>query len=500
VVDLAAHAPREHAAAVTRAERYFVVACLVLVVGALAWRIGAAPVVRSSEQRCYAVVATMLDSGDWLVPIHDGAPRLQKPPLYYWMAAASASAAGGMSRAAERFPSFVCAALLLALVFAWGRSLGGIDVGLLAALILVCHWEFWVLGRRGDAEMLLALTVTAALYAIDRGVFGSLRGWRWPFAIACGVAFLAKATMALLLIGIALAVALTLERRWRTVRARRVAAPFLLASAIALAWYVALLALVPGAIALLTQYALLPLGAADPGDSAGHFEAPWYYLTHVLDVGMPAVLLLPLVAFRAWSTGLRSRPRIRFLVAVLAIDFLALSLLPQKQRHYLLPLLPLYSLVAADALHGLAASPTAAGLRWRPALRTGATLLGVTLTVLVSGYVLLVSGRTLAEAFAVALLCLAPIGLVWLPPPRRIAPGYAAAAATIALFILNFGSFEVWRHHFHEGTVAEQPDFDAAHWEALFTRAPIARLAFHAQHWSAPDRGESAQRTTALRD
>jgi hypothetical protein len=150
--------------------------------------------------------------------------------------------------------------------------------------------------------------------------------------------------------------------------------------------------------------------------------------------------------------------------------------------------LPLFGLLAADALHGLAASHSAKWVRWRPALWSAVTLLGVAVAVLVSGYTYLTSGRTAAEALALALACLVPIGLVWLGPSRRIAPCYAAAAATIALFTVNFASFEVWRRHFREGTVAERPDFDPAHWDALFTRAPLARLAFGAQHWSAFER------------
>jgi 4-amino-4-deoxy-L-arabinose transferase-like glycosyltransferase len=113
--------------------------------------------------------------------------------------------------------------------------------------------------------------------------------------------------MGLLLIGIALAVVLTHERRWHTLCARRVVAPALLAGAIALTWYAVLLARMPAAIQQLVQYALLPLGGAAPHGSAGHFEPPWYYLRVAFSVGWPALWLLPLVVIHARAVGLRSR-------------------------------------------------------------------------------------------------------------------------------------------------------------------------------------------------
>jgi 4-amino-4-deoxy-L-arabinose transferase-like glycosyltransferase len=62
----------------------FLGACAVLFVA-----LGATPIERTSEKRCHEVAVTMLETGDYLVPYYDGEPRLQKPPLYYWLAAAS---------------------------------------------------------------------------------------------------------------------------------------------------------------------------------------------------------------------------------------------------------------------------------------------------------------------------------------------------------------------------------------------------------------------------
>ena len=69
----------------------------------------------------------MVRSGDWLVPTLDGIPRLQKPPLVYWLTAASLRVLGRHEYAA-RLPTALALAGLVsaalaaaALALAWRR-------------------------------------------------------------------------------------------------------------------------------------------------------------------------------------------------------------------------------------------------------------------------------------------------------------------------------------------------------------------------------------------
>src|SRR5215475_4219677 len=124
---------------------------------------------RISEQRCLHVVRTMLKTGDFLVPQLQGKPRLQKPPLFYWAGAAVTAWTGDVTGPwGVRAVSASAALGLAALVFLWGRALAGPGLGLLAAGLLAAMLQFLSSGRRGDAEMLLALTATAALFSFDR--------------------------------------------------------------------------------------------------------------------------------------------------------------------------------------------------------------------------------------------------------------------------------------------------------------------------------------------
>src|SRR5437764_4459047 len=61
-----------------------------------------APVIFDETEGQYAGAAReMLQSGQWLVPTNDGIPRLQKPPLLYWLLCLSLRAFGPTEFAAR---------------------------------------------------------------------------------------------------------------------------------------------------------------------------------------------------------------------------------------------------------------------------------------------------------------------------------------------------------------------------------------------------------------
>ncbi len=349
-------------------------------------RLGAAPVERNSELRCHAVAQGMVESGDWVVPRFEGTPRLQKPPLYYWLASASALAVGGeVTLGATRFPSALAALALGFVVFFWGRSTFGAARALLAVVVLVSTLQFSTSGRRGDAEMTLALWTAASLFAFDRWRANARPAALVAFTAALALAFLSKATVAFVTVLLPITLAEIAERRI----ARRAPAPslasdpaapavpaprstfrdrrFLCAIAVAVvvgfAWYAVVIARLPHALDALLGDAVLPVGVKTGAASgAEHFMPPWYFFDKIWGVAAPISLLLPVVAWVWWKqrrtpSSPENRSR-RLPVIAFCSMFVAFSILPQKQKHYLLPTLAPLSLVLADALHAFfAAAP-----------------------------------------------------------------------------------------------------------------------------------------------
>src|SRR5438067_4185254 len=71
---------------VVATERQWAVPLFLSLVGALYLASSFAPVIFDETEGQYAGAAReMLRSGHWLVPTNDGIPRLQKPPLLYWL-------------------------------------------------------------------------------------------------------------------------------------------------------------------------------------------------------------------------------------------------------------------------------------------------------------------------------------------------------------------------------------------------------------------------------
>src|SRR5689334_14106977 len=77
------------------------------------------------EGRYVGVAWEMLRSGDWLTPTLDGLPFFHKPPLFYWITAASLSLFGlneWAARAAPIFGGFVAAASLYLFTRRWANT------------------------------------------------------------------------------------------------------------------------------------------------------------------------------------------------------------------------------------------------------------------------------------------------------------------------------------------------------------------------------------------
>jgi 4-amino-4-deoxy-L-arabinose transferase-like glycosyltransferase len=396
------------------------------------------PLANSAEERCWSVSREMLATGDWLVPHHEGAVRLQKPPLAYWTGAAASKLLGCPSLWALRLPSILAGIGLIALVYAWGRSAGGERLGLSAAATLAVMESVVAHGQRGTAEMQLALLATLALVLFQRLLGRDSLALRAAFALALALALLAKATAAVLVVGLPVAIGVAMAGHWWSAL-RPSSLVWLLASAVPLAaWYTILLLRVPEAGATLREIALLPMGLRTPGSSVGatHYESGTFYLCQLPLAAAPAIVLLPWAVQRGRATRLwRGLPAQRFATVALASQFAAFILLPQKQKHYMLPLLPFLALLLADGALVASAAPAFARRTRMLGQMAGALVLCLT-TVAVGIHVQ--DGRS-SHALVVGGIdsCL---GVGLLVVARRDRPAHLAGAcivAALAMFTIH---------------------------------------------------------------
>ncbi|MBI4560454.1 MAG: glycosyltransferase family 39 protein [Candidatus Rokubacteria bacterium] len=137
----------------------------------------------------YAATAwQMVESGNWLIPAHDGLPRLQKPPLVYWITAASLRLFG-RSEFGARLPTALALVGLMLVTRALGARLYGQPRGAVAGGILGTSLGSVLLGKLIMPEPFLALGIAFALFAVVRSVEDPARRHWWALAAWAAVAF-----------------------------------------------------------------------------------------------------------------------------------------------------------------------------------------------------------------------------------------------------------------------------------------------------------------------
>jgi 4-amino-4-deoxy-L-arabinose transferase-like glycosyltransferase len=199
------------------------------------------PLLEVDDARYAQVPAEMAASGDWIVPTLDGTAYVEKPPLWYWSAAASYGLFG-VSEGSARLAMLLFA--LLGVAGAWwlGSWLYAPDVGLAAAAATATAslWVFLTHNMTVDMPVSVCLLWTTAL-ALRAMVRPDDARWAAPCAwLAAALAFLSKGLISVLLPGLWVAgLAILFPRLRRGARALISPAGIALACAVAAPWFLA---------------------------------------------------------------------------------------------------------------------------------------------------------------------------------------------------------------------------------------------------------------------
>jgi 4-amino-4-deoxy-L-arabinose transferase-like glycosyltransferase len=321
----------------------------------LATGIGGRDLWDPDEPRTAAITQSVLRGG-WAVPEQQGRPWLEKPPLYYWLAAGASEALGGVSEVAVRLPANVAALLLALVVFVLGRDLYGRRCGALAALVLLTMEDFLIEARWARPDMLLALWLTIAVLFLWRaaasspGVAGDdspalvpQRSAALPWAgffLACGLGALTKGPVGLLPIPGALLYLASTRRLRRLLRPDWIPGLPLLAAPVGLwmlAWSAATGERFPLAEVLGRFFERVVSGVHHP-------HPAWQILTMLPLSLLPWIAILPAAVAETWPR-VRRDDRAVFLYSLLACDALLFAASVEKRGVYLLPMVPLLALL-----------------------------------------------------------------------------------------------------------------------------------------------------------
>jgi 4-amino-4-deoxy-L-arabinose transferase-like glycosyltransferase len=398
-------------------------------------RLGATDLWPPDEPR-YALIAEELRRMDHgpkgLVLLHlHGAPYTQKPPLFYWLAAAAGAPLGRVTEFAARLPSALAGIAAVAATIALGTLCFGRGAGTLAGLLLATTFDWSYRARTVQLDTLLALFETTALLAFWRieaasnavglpkdraSVDARRRNLVWLHG-SLALAVLSKGPVGWIVPLLAIAAYLAWERRLRDLRGLLPLWGLALSILPGLAWIAAAVALGPPGF---FQEAVVDnlFGRAVQGTT--HAQPFYYYLEKFLPDLFPWLLLLPVTVW-ASRRALRSdaapgdRRPLRFLLAWIATSVLFFSLVSGKRLRYLLPVEPAFALLFAATLRiWLAQSKRAPRILAIAAAVLGVGALAVT-GALVGTNPLGDAGLTRGFAFAgVAIAATTALAWMWL--------------------------------------------------------------------------------------
>lgn len=151
------------------------------------------------EPREAVVALSMLEKGNWILPINNGVDMAYKPPLFHWCIAAISTITGNVSEYTSRMPSALALAMMVMAGFAFYAKRRGTEVAFLMGLITLTNFEVHRAGTNCRVDMLLSALMVIALYQLYKWGENRLKGIPLAGILCLSGAFLTKGPVGMVL-------------------------------------------------------------------------------------------------------------------------------------------------------------------------------------------------------------------------------------------------------------------------------------------------------------
>ncbi len=120
------------------------------------------------EPREAVVAMSMLQSGDWILPVSCGSDIPYKPPFLAWLIACLAWLLNGgvVNEFISRLPSALSAIAVVMAGYSWARKLRGEQFALFMSLITATSFEFYRAAMACRVDMVLTACMVGAMYLL----------------------------------------------------------------------------------------------------------------------------------------------------------------------------------------------------------------------------------------------------------------------------------------------------------------------------------------------
>jgi 4-amino-4-deoxy-L-arabinose transferase-like glycosyltransferase len=408
--------------------------------------------ITDSDEGYYAEASReMVESGDWLTPRFNYDNRFEKPPLYYWLTAATYFVTG-TDEGAARFWSAMSGVGLVLLAWSIAGGSARAKVAWLAGAIVATSFGCFSMARWALPDLPLTFFITLGIWAAVRasdaneGTAASRLGWWAVGGLSAGLGFLTKGPVALAVPAVVLLPLWVKARRSVRLDPRGIALAALLFTVIGVPWYVL----------MWREHGTDYLEGFFLGDNVKRFATPrfndarpiWYYLAVLLGGMLPWSIYLSTFACGWILDRVRHPARLtdshwRLLIwAGMPLLFYTASI--GKQPRYILPVLIPIAILLAQALANRIEA--AGGGRREPGL-SGATWGTAALQLIVAGlflrlqplFITTYPGLTWTAIVLTTGAALAFAALAMLRAWRQL-PTIGVVSAAAVLLALQFGA------------------------------------------------------------
>ncbi|MFZ3245088.1 MAG: glycosyltransferase family 39 protein [Candidatus Acidiferrales bacterium] len=342
------------------------------------------PLLDSSDAGHAEAAREMLQSHNWVILHIDGIRYLEKPPLQFWLVAAS-YALFGVTAFATRFPLALAVVGLVLMVYFFARRWFGERAGFYAGLVMCASPGVFLFTRIMIPEAIYALFFTATFYLFLRAWQGTIspRKGYWGAAALIALAVLTRSLIGFVFpVGIIFCFLLATDglKQWRRLPLISSAIVFLL---LALPWHIAALFSGRGFFGgffwfyFINEQIFRALGWRYPAD----YEAVplWLWLTEHIVWFFPWIVFLPaaideIPRFRDWRKQLDERGQALVLLTVwILFIFLFFPWTKSRMEYYSFSAWPAFAILLGLGLE----RAEARAARWLPRAQAVLASIGV---------------------------------------------------------------------------------------------------------------------------